>query len=381
MRKVIAIVAGETSGDNLGASFIAAIKARHPEIHFIGVGGPKMKEQGCEILFDMERIGVLGVDGLLPKLRDILAIRRQLKDTFTQNPPDLFVGIDVPDFNLSLEKSLKNHAIPILHYVSPTVWAWRGYRIHKIRQSVDHMLTLFPFEATYYEKQDIPVTCVGHPMADEITSPDKKRARNELDVNWTDEDIVIALLPGSRSSEIRRLATIFVQAAEKLYANYPDIKFVLPFASEHVKNCFYECIGEMPDLPIEVRVGDARTAMEASDVVILASGTAALEAALLQRAHVVVYRVSKLMHWILEHTRHVDYYSMPNHLLASPKVPELMQKQATAVNIVKQVEHYLHHPQEVAQLQKEFAQIHQQLRLDGSAKAAEVALNMINSND
>lgn len=377
MRKVIAIVAGETSGDNLGASLIAAIKARDPSIHFVGVGGPNMKAQGCEILYDMERIGLLGIDGLLTKLRDILAIRKHLHKYFTDNPPALFVGIDVPDFNMTLEKKLKASGIPVLHYVSPTVWAWRGYRIKKIRQSVDHMLTLYPFEATYYEKQSIPVTYVGHPMADEIEQPNKQLARQALSLNYQENDTIIALLPGSRSSEIKRLASIFMQTAQLLYAKNKNVKFILPFANEYVKNCFETCVDTLPDVPIDFMVGNARRAMEAADVVILASGTAALEAALLQRPHVVVYRVSKLMHWILEHTRHVDYYSMPNHLLPTPKVPELMQSEATPENIVAAVENYLQHPQQVAQLAKEFASIHAQLRLDGSAKAAEVAISMM----
>ncbi|NKB76018.1 MAG: lipid-A-disaccharide synthase [Gammaproteobacteria bacterium] len=362
----IAIVAGEPSGDSLGAGLISAVLKQYPNVQFVGVGGPKMKHAGCEILYHMDRIGVMGIDGLFSKLADILRIRRALHTRFTKSMPALFVGIDVPDFNLALEKRLKKSRIPCVHYVSPTVWAWRGYRIHKIRDSINHMLTLFPFEEVFYENKGVPVTFVGHPFADEIGFPDREQARRKL--NLSNEDVIIALLPGSRRTEVKRLARLFIDAATQLHQSHPGLKFLLPFANEKVKAEFYRLVDGV-SLPITTLDGEARLAIEASDVAILASGTVALEAAILRRPHVVVYKLGRISHWLMKKLRHVDHYSMPNHLLPEPMVPELIQNDATVENIVREVDDYLNDKDKVRELEIHFGRIHKELKCNANVQA------------
>jgi len=374
----IAIVAGEPSGDSLGAGLIRAIHDVFPNAEFVGVGGAKMREAGCDILYQMERIGVMGLDALIGKLWDILAIRKSLYKRFTAHPPDVFVGIDVPDFNLTLERKLKAKDIPCVHYVSPTVWAWRGYRIHKIRRAVTHMLTLFPFEAEYYRQNKIPVTCVGHPIADEIDRPDKLRARSDLRLN--EKGLVVALLPGSRWSEVKKLGPLFIESAERLYRLRKEVQFILPFASRSVADEFRSIVKTTAQIPIRVLRGRSRLAMEAADIVILASGTAALEAALLRRPHVVVYKLSAFSYWLIHKLRHVDYYSMPNHLLPTPIIPELIQGKATAENIVAEVQRYLDNPEQVERLETEFEKIHRQLKREANLRARDTVLKFIGAD-
>ena len=370
----IAIVAGEPSGDRLGAGLIHALNQQLPSVRFEGVGGPQMAQAGCKILFDMDRIGVMGLDGLKDKLLDILGIRKQLTQRWQANPPGVFVAIDVPDFNLTLESRLKAHGIPCLHYVSPTVWAWRGYRIHKIKRSVNHMLALFPFEAEYYRRHKVPVTCVGHPLADEISEPDQAAARKALGFA---SGLLVALLPGSRRSEVKRLAGPIMEAAKILFKQYPDIQFVLPIAGESVGRTFSQYAGEIDDLPITLLDGQSRLAMEAADVAILASGTASLEAALLGVPHVVVYRLSGISYWLMMRLRQVDHYAMPNHLLPEPLVPELIQHRVTPEAIVEEVNRYLQNPQRMQDIKQAFSGIHQSLKLDADKRAAEVVLSML----
>ncbi len=365
----VAIVAGEPSGDRLGAGLVRELRRRHPDAVFEGIGGEGMAAAGCDTLYHMERIGVMGLDGLWAKLRDILAIRRDLARRWSEDPPAVFVGVDVPDFNLGLELKLRKRNIPCVHYVSPTVWAWRGYRIHRIRRAVSHMLALFPFEVAYYQRHDVPVTCVGHPMADEIGEPDPLAARAALGLG---EGTVIALLPGSRRSEVRRLAEPLVQAARLLLERFPDARFVLPFANDGVRATFYEIVGDTGSLPLEALDGQARLALEAADVAVLASGTASLEAALLQVPHVVVYRMSGFSYWYMRRLANVDHYSMPNHLLPEPRVPELIQQDATPEKIVEEVSSYLHNPERMQQIRAEFATLHEDLHRDADRLAADV---------
>ena len=369
----VAIVAGEPSGDRLGAGLIAAIKSRCPDSRFVGVGGPGMAEAGCELLFDMDQIGVIGLDGLFDKLPGIFRIRRNLLARFTAERPDVFVGVDVPDFNLALERKLKRRNITCVHYVSPTVWAWRGYRIHKIRRSIDHILALFPFEADYYRKHRVPVTCVGHPIADEISEPDRAAARRRLRL---DDGLLIALLPGSRRSEIRRLGGVFLDAARHILSTHPGAKFVLPFAGHAAADEFRKTTGGLGDLPVRILDGDSRLALEACDLAILASGTAALEAALLRRPHIVVYKLAALSYWLMRRLRHVEYYSMPNQLLPAPMIPELIQTQATAGNIAREADALLRDANRTATLARHFADLHRALKLDANARAADTVLKL-----
>ena len=326
-----------------------------------------MEEAGCEMLFSTHRIGVMGVDGLLSKILDILNIRKLLYRRFSKEKPLAFVGIDVPDFNLSLERKLKAVGVPCIHYVSPTVWAWRGYRIHKIRDSITHMLTLFPFEEVYYQENQVPVSYVGHPFADEIAVPDREEARKKL--NISPDATVIALLPGSRRSEVRRLGRLLLESARDLQKERPDLQFLLPFANERVKREFERVAGSTKGLPIMTLDGQARLAIEAANVAVLASGTVALEAAILRRPHVVVYKLGAFSYWLMRKLKHVDHYSMPNHLLPTPEVPELIQHDATSENVTREVKRYLNQPERVADLELAFEAIHLKLRRDANVQA------------
>ena len=370
----VAIVACEASGDRLAAGLMEAIKARAPGSSFVGVGGANMAQAGCQLLYNMGDSSVIGLDGLFRQLPGILNIRRTLLARIKADRPDVFIGVDAPDFNLALERKLKRQNITCVHYVSPTVWAWRGYRIHKIRRAIDHMLTLFPFEADYYRAHHVPVTCVGHPMADEISEPDRAAARRQLQLG---EGLLIALLPGSRRSEIRRLARVFIDAARLIGKQHPEARFVLPFAAQSAADEFRLTAGdaaELADLPLHTLDGKSRLALEACDVAILASGTAALEAALLRRPHVVAYKLAPFSYWLMRRLRHVDYYSMPNQLLPKPMIAELIQHKATAANIAREVDALLGDRVRVAELERHFADLHRQLKRGANARAADVVL-------
>ncbi|MEA3291435.1 MAG: lipid-A-disaccharide synthase, partial [Pseudomonadota bacterium] len=348
------------------------IRQRVPDARFTGIGGEQMRREGCELLYPMEKISAMGLDGLFGKLREIFTIKRDLARRFTSHKPDVFVGIDVPDFNLGLELKLKRVGIPTVHYVSPTVWAWRGYRIHKIRRAVSYMLTLFPFEAEYYRRQGVPVTFVGHPMADRSGKPDSAGARAQLGIGG---ERIIALLPGSREGEMRRLGGVFLDAAKLLHQRHPDLQFLLPFANGALRGQF-ECElgGQAGKLPLTLLDGEAHLAMEAADGVILASGTAALEAALLERPMVVVYKVSWLSHFLARPLLNVSVYSMPNHLLPEPSIPELIQGDATPRNIADAMDGYLDDPRRTQALQCQFARIREELQQGASRRAAVAVL-------
>ena len=378
-RTKIAIVAGEPSGDSLGSGLITALKSTIPDACFFGIGGPKMREAGCQTLYDMVHLELMGFDGLFGKLGSILKIRRELYRKCVDDPPDLFIGIDVPDFNLTLESRLRKRGIKILHYVSPTVWAWRGYRIHKIKRAVDHMLTLFPFESDYYRRQQIPATCVGHPIADEIDEPDTRAARHQLGIDAGHR--VIALLPGSRRSEVMRLGPVIVEAVKRLNRENPGIRFVLPFANPRVEREFYRVARGIDHLPVTTYAARSRQVLEACDIAILASGTVALEAALLRKPHVVIYKLSPLTYWLVRRLRHVDHYSMPNQLLPEPIIPELIQDQANGVNIVHAVNEFLQHPERVRQLQDQCAQIHTQLRRNANLQASRAVVRLLEGGE
>ncbi len=371
------MVAGEPSGDALGAGLIESLKSSLGDVGFFGIGGPKMASAGCDTIYDMERIGVMGLDGLVGKFLDIVRLRSNLYKMMVSNPPDLFIGIDVPDFNLALESRLRKKNILTVHYVSPTVWAWRGYRIHKIRRAVDHILTLFPFEADFYRKHQVPVTCVGHPMADEINPPDRAAARQKLGLEIPEHGKLVALLPGSRRSEIVRLASIFLEVARIIHRSDPDVQFVLPLANKMVARTFNEVTGWAGDLPITLLQEQSRLAMEAADAVVLASGTAALEAALLRRPHVVVYRVGVLTWWLVKRLKSVTHYSMPNQLLQAPVVPEFIQDQARPEPIAHALRRYLDDYGEVDRLERMFAQMHRQLKRDANLRASRAVIRLL----
>ena len=339
----VAIVAGEKSGDFLGAELIKALKLKYPQAEIVGLCGELMQEQGATSLDEMEKISIFGLDGLFSSLREILAIRKKLYQYFSSWKPDVFIGIDVPDFNLTLERKLKELDIPIVHYVSPTVWAWRGGRIKKIRRSIDLMLALFPFEKKYYQENNTLVEYVGHPLAKQITNwsvGEVIKKRLTIDELGSGQRKLIAVLPGSRMSEVSRLAPIMLDAIAELRKEFENLHFVIPAANTKI----YSYIEGLPNYdPSQVQVieGCSRDVMSLSHLVILASGTAALEAALFAKPMVVMYKVSKLSAFVYKNSITVTHYSMPNHLTDVPVIPELIQQEATPENLIKEVKRLL----------------------------------------
>ncbi len=356
-----------------------ALKARLRDVRFEGIGGPRMQAEGCRSLFAMENLSVIGFEGVL-KYPSILRIRRELTSYFLADRPDLFIGIDVPDFNLGLEQTLKSAGVRTVHYVSPTVWAWRSYRIHKIHRAVDRMLTLFPFEAEYYRKRAIPVTFVGHPLADKIKSR-YSRAAVRKKLGLPREGVVIALLPGSRNNELKRHADIFVETARWLYARNRELQFVAPFVNEETRRLFKAALTrhEAEDLPVTTVTGKSRDALAAADIVLAASGTATLEAALLKKLMVVTYRVSWFSYLLIRLFSHVDLYSLPNSLAGRRLVPEFVQSDAVPEKLGGAVEYYLTHPDQAKSVLNTLGRIHRELRRNANVRAAEAVLDMLNA--
>lgn len=375
----IGIVAGEASGDLLAASLIRAILARHPEAQFEGIAGPEMIAEGCTPLFHSERLSVMGFSEVFGRLRELLAIRRQVRRHFLANPPDVFIGVDAPDFNHALERKLKAAGIPTVHYVSPSVWAWRQYRVKKIARSIDLMLTLFPFEADFYREHQVPVTFVGHPLADMIPlESDPFAARLALGLPM--DRPIIALLPGSRVSEVGRLADTFLATARWCVERRPDLHFVVPLVNEHTERVFDEVRQKIcPDLSITMIRGRSREVMAAADVVLLASGTAALEAMLLKRPMVVAYKVTGLTAFLAKRLLKVPYVSLPNLLAKQALVGEYLQEDAVAEKLGPALMALLENPQLSSHMQRVFDDIHQSLRQDAANRAADAVLKLVQS--
>ncbi|QLC74181.1 lipid-A-disaccharide synthase [Pseudomonas sp. LPB0260] len=368
----VALVAGEASGDILGAGLMQALKARHPRVEFIGIGGPRMEAEGLKSYFPMERLAVMGLVEVLGRLPELLARRRRLLRDLIAARPDVFIGIDAPDFNLDLELKLRRAGIKTVHYVSPSVWAWRQKRVLKIRQGCDLMLTLFPFEAQFYDAQQVPVRFVGHPLADAIPL-DADRAAARLALDLPVDGPVVALLPGSRGGEVARLGALFLDAASRLRALRPGIRFVLPSASpERRAQLEQMLVGR--DLPLTLLDGRSHEALAACDAVLIASGTATLEALLYKRPMVVAYRVAPLTYRILKRLVKSPYISLPNLLAERLLVPELIQDAATPEALAQHVAPLL----EDGEVQTEsFDLIHRALRRDASAQAADAVLKLV----
>lgn len=324
----IGVLAGEPSGDMLGARVLAALRARVPDLVVEGVGGPGMEAQGLRSMFPMERLAVMGFVEPLRRLPELLRIRRAVLAHFSANPPDVFLGIDSPDFNLRLERRLRSRGVSTAHLVSPSVWAWRQGRIHKIKRAVDLMLCLFPFETAIYTRHGVPVRFVGHPLADEIAQrPDRAAARQTLGLDPSAR--LLALLPGSRQAEVRLLTPLFLRAASLLRQADPGLGFALPAANAaraaELEHMLAAC--RLPGITL-VR-GQSRVVMAACDAVLLASGTATLEAALLKRPMVVAYRMGGLSWFVLQRLVQSPYAALPNILAGRALVPELLQGEAT----------------------------------------------------
>jgi len=372
----IGLVVGEASGDQLGAGLMAALQKSHPDAVFEGVAGDKMQALGCTSLYPMETLSVMGLVEPLKRLPELLRMRRGLVDHFIAQPPDVFIGIDAPDFNLGIELRLKKAGIPTVHYVSPSVWAWRQGRIKKIARAVDHMLTLLPFEADFYHRHNVPVTFVGHHLADELPlEPDMRGARAQL--NLPSNTPIIALLPGSRQSEVALLGQLFFDAARLCLKENPELSFVLPAANPARRQQIDAMLADAGDLPVTVLDGQSHLAMEAADVVLLASGTTALEAMLLKKPMVVSYKTGWLTHAIISRMLKVPYVSLPNLLAGRELVPEVLQDDATAETLAELLLARLGNSALAVKLRSEFIEIHQQIKCNGSAKAAEAVLAVI----
>ncbi|MFZ3088375.1 MAG: lipid-A-disaccharide synthase [Methylotenera sp.] len=370
----IGIVAGEASGDLLGSHLIQALKQKRPDLEFIGIAGPKMMREGARSLFPIERLSVRGYLEVIKHLWGLLKLRRQLLNYFLDNPPDLFIGIDAPDFNFWLEKKLKNKGIKTIHYVSPSIWAWRKNRIKKIKKAVTQVLALFPFEPALYQAEGIPVSYVGHPLADILPmEPDVAAAREILKLEGS--ALVIAMLPGSRQGEVQQHADLFVQTAKRIYAEHPHAIFLVPLITRKTRQIFEQAIyKEHEPLPIQVLFGHAHDAMEAANVVIVASGTATLEAALLKKPMVITYRMSKLSWQLLKRMRLQPYVGLPNILAGKLVVPELLQDDATPDKLAEAALTLIADADKLAEIKKEFTDIHHSLRQNTAEKAAAAIL-------
>jgi len=374
----IGIIAGEVSGDLLAARLMRALKQHLPGARFEGVGGAEMRAEGCNSLFPMERLSVLGLTEILGRYFELRRLRKQLISHFLANPPDIFIGVDSPGFNLGVEEQLRRAGIATVHYVSPQVWAWRTWRVQKIRRAVDRILVLFPFEQGFYAKHDVNATFVGHPLADEIQGDDDPlphRDRLKLDLNRT----TVALLPGSRVSELKALADVFVETCQWLNARHPEIQFIIPFVNRRTRVLFEEAIRRHQawDLPITRFHGHSREVMAAADVVLLASGTATLEAMLVRRLMVVTYRVSRISYWLMRAFSHISLYAMPNNLAGRHLVPELLQDEATPEKLGAAVERYLSRPLYAREALKAFENLAARLRGNASERAACAVLELL----
>ena len=334
-----------------------------------------MLAAGFESWYPMERLSVMGLVEVLGRLRELLQIRRELGDRLLALQPDVVVGIDAPDFNLGLELRLREGGLRTVHFVSPSVWAWRRGRVHKIRRAVDRMLTLLPFEARFYEAEDVPVNFVGHPLADEVPLADgREAARARLGI--PEGATVVALLPGSRGGEVARLLPPFLGAAARLAAQRPGLRFLLPAASPERRLQVEAALAGQPALPVTVLDGDARTAMAASDVVLLASGTATLEGLLVKRPMVAAYRMNALTGFILRRLLTTRFITLPNLLADEALVPEVLQEAVTPERLAAEVARFLDDPALAARTRARFAAMHAELRRDAAARAAAAVLEV-----
>jgi len=378
----IAIVVGETSGDMLGAGLMKSLQAKYPDAKFEGIGGPLMEAQGFNSFVPMERLAVMGLVEILGRLFELLKVRKNLIQYWTKNPPDIFIGIDAPEFNTKLEYKLKEQGIKTVHYVSPSVWAWRSKRIFKIKKSIDMMLTLFPFEAKFYQQHDVPVHFVGHNLADKIPfESDPKPAREVL--NLGSEDQVVCLMPGSRGSEVEKLAPVFVKAAELIHQQFPEVQFVLPAANEARRKQIEEVLADNQGIQDKVAIrlidGQSQDCMKAADVILLASGTATLEGMLLKKPMVVSYIVSPITAFLMRRMLKQPFISLPNLLAGREVVPEILQEQATAENLAKAVTERIGDNDLVHQLKETFLFIHKQLKRDADEQAANAVASLIDA--
>ncbi len=371
----IGIVVGELSGDTLGEGFIKAVKAQYPDAEFVGIGGPKMKALGCESLFDMEELAVMGLVEVLGRLPRLLKVKAQLVKYFTDNPPDVFVGIDAPDFNLRLELDLKQAGIKTVHYVSPSVWAWRQKRIFKIEAATNLVLAFLPFEKAFYDKFNVPCEFIGHTLADAIPLVSEKAPARELlgleqDKKW------LAVLPGSRGSELKMLSQPFIETCKRLHKTHPDLGFVVALVNQKRREQFEQAWHEFaPELDFTLVDDTARNVITAADAVLLASGTVALECMLIKRPMVVGYKVNAITAFIARRLVKTDYVSLPNILAEQEIVKEYLLEECTPDNLAPEVERLL--GSDGQQMIDKFTEMHHWIRKDADTQAANAVLALI----
>ncbi|EMS7708612.1 lipid-A-disaccharide synthase [Vibrio cholerae] len=371
----IGIVVGELSGDTLGEGFIKAIRARYPDAEFVGIGGPKMNALGCQSLFDMEELAVMGLVEVLGRLPRLLKVKAELVKYFTANPPDVFVGIDAPDFNLRLELSLKQAGIKTVHYVSPSVWAWRQNRIHGIAAATHLVLAFLPFEKAFYDKFNVPCEFIGHTLADSIPLASDKLAARQL-LGLDEQRRWLAVLPGSRGSEMKMLAEPFIATCQKLQARYPDLGFVVALVNAKRRAQFEQAWQQVaPELNFVLVDDTARNVITAADTVMLASGTVALECMLLKRPMVVGYRVNAFTAFLAKRLLKTPYVSLPNILAGEELVKELLQDHCTVDNLYHEVSRLLESDNQA--LMDKFTEMHQWIRKDADQQAAQAVLHLI----
>lgn len=372
----IVIVAGETSGDNLAAGLIRALRARRPDLTFEGVAGPAMQAEGCVAWAPSEALAVMGLFEVLPHLARMIRLRKDVVRRTVAADPLVFVGVDAPSFNLGLAALLHAEGIPTVQYVSPQVWAWRQGRVKRMAKTLDLVLCLLPFEQPFYEGRGLAAEFVGHPLADRLpTVPDRLAARAALGLPATGE--CVAILPGSRRGEVSRLAADFIGAARVLAARRPGIRFVAPMANTAARRLFEEALRAAGDLPITVVAGQSAQAITAADAVLVASGTATLETMLCKRPMVVAYRLGRATAWIIRRLMRAQFFSQPNLLAGRAVVPELFQDAVTPTGLADALERWLDDPAAMRETEALFTTLHDTLRQGASERAAEAVLSLI----
>ena len=372
---IVALVAGETSGDILGAGLIRALKKHHPNMQFVGIAGPQMQAEGCKAWYEMEELSVMGIVEVLGRLRRILAIRRDITKRLIDLKPDIFIGIDAPDFNLALEGKLKQAGIKTIHYVSPSVWAWKQKRVFKIKRNTNLILAFLPFEKAFYDKFDVPCRFIGHKMADDIPlEPDQTAMRQQLGIPVDCQ--CLALLPGSRHAEVTLLSEPFLKAAQLLRDKFPDLHIVVPLVNSKRRAEFEQIKAEIvPELKLQLLDGHAREAMIASNAAILASGTVALECMLAKCPMVVGYKMKAFTFWLAKKLIKTPYVSLPNILAGKEIVPELLQHDCTPENIANHVLPFLEGDN--TELKATFLALHKQIRCNADEQAAQAVLDVL----
>jgi lipid-A-disaccharide synthase len=380
----IGIVAGEASGDILGAGLIRALREKYPDIQVEGIGGSLMLAEGCRSFFVQDRLAVMGLIEPLKCLPELLRMRRFLREHFLTNPPDVFIGIDSPDFNLPLEHALRSAGVKTVHYVSPSVWAWRQGRLKNIVRAVDMVLTLFPFEEKFYRDKagnfpTLRAVCVGHPLADSIAidEGDTRSARAALSLPISSP--IVALLPGSRAGEVERMGRLFFDVARWCLSKNNAIHFVVPAANAAREKQLRSMLAEYTDVPVTLVSGQSQLCMAASDVVLMASGTTTLEAMLLKRPMVVAYKMARLSYAIISRLLKVPYVALPNLLANERLVPEFLQDDASVENLAVSVVNWLDDRNLVEQLKQKFAVLHRDIQRDADQRAAEAVLSLVQS--